>query len=204
MRWCSLKVHGKAFEFCGGLPEIVVPDDTKTGVDKACRYEPTVNMAHAEMAGSHGVATVPTRMRKPKDTGKVENAVLQVERWVLAPLRDCRTTIERLSCPLPDDCFVLIRETNGFAFDRGRFSGTRARTIPWTDESFVLVAEDDASTWGLCFKMGQTDLQVLVLDQVHAEARTQAGTFVECLLHFVYETVDEPASQRLSVTSLHS
>ncbi|MDR3690727.1 MAG: hypothetical protein P4L46_15225 [Fimbriimonas sp.] len=96
------------------------------------------------------------------------------------------TFMERLSCPVPDDFLALIRETNGFAFDRGRFYGTRARTIPWPDESLVLVAEDQASAWGLCFRLGEASLQVLILDQIHAELRTLAGSFVECLLQFAH------------------
>jgi len=32
-------------------------------------------------------AVLPTRVRKPKDKGKVENGVQNVERWVIAPLR---------------------------------------------------------------------------------------------------------------------
>ncbi len=42
------------------------------------------------MAAHYGVAALPTRVRKPKDKALVENAVLQVERWVLAPLRHQR------------------------------------------------------------------------------------------------------------------
>jgi transposase len=85
---CSwLTAHVEAFEFYGGLPQIVVPDNLRTGVDKACRYEPELNQAYTELATYYDVAVVPTRVRKPKDKAKVENAVQQVERWVLAPLR---------------------------------------------------------------------------------------------------------------------
>ncbi len=47
-------------------------------------------MAYVELAGFYGLAIVPTRVRKPKDKSKVENAVQQIERWILAPLRDRR------------------------------------------------------------------------------------------------------------------
>ena len=93
-----LNAHVDVFEFLEVLPEIVVPDNTKTGVDKACRYEPALNMAYAELASFYGLAIVPTRVRKPKDKSKVENAVQQVERWILAPLRD--------------RCFFSIAEAN--------------------------------------------------------------------------------------------
>ena len=83
-----LRAHVEAFEFYGGLPRIVVPDNLKTGVEKTCRYEPELNPAYAEMARHYEVAVLPARVRRPKDKAKVENAVQQVERWVLAPLRD--------------------------------------------------------------------------------------------------------------------
>jgi transposase len=83
-----LRAHVDAFEFYGALPEIVVCDNPKTAVTSACRYEPTLNPAYAELAGYYNVAVVPARVRRPKDKAKVENAVQQVERWVMAPLKD--------------------------------------------------------------------------------------------------------------------
>jgi hypothetical protein len=85
-----LEGHVDAFEFFGATPEVVVPDNPKTGVEKACRYEPTLNPSYADLARHYGGAVVPARVRKPRDKAKVENAVQQVERWVLAPL-DGRT-----------------------------------------------------------------------------------------------------------------
>jgi transposase len=83
-----LDAHALTFEFLGGCPEVVVPDNLKSGVTKACRYEPEKNPAYAELAAHYGVAVLPARRRKPKDKAKVESAVQQVERWVLAPLRN--------------------------------------------------------------------------------------------------------------------
>jgi transposase len=85
---CWLSGHVEAFEFFGALPEVVVPDNLKTGVDKACRYEPALNPSYADLAQFYQVTVLPARVRKPRDKAKVENAVQQVERWVLAPLRD--------------------------------------------------------------------------------------------------------------------
>ena len=53
--------HLRTFEFLGGVPEIVVPDNLKSGVTKACRYEPGVNRTYEEMAEHYGVAVVPAR-----------------------------------------------------------------------------------------------------------------------------------------------
>jgi transposase len=79
--------HIRAFEFIDGVTEIVVPDNLKSGVTKACRYEPGVNLTYEEMAHHYGVAVVPARPRKPRDKAKVEAGVLLVERWILAALR---------------------------------------------------------------------------------------------------------------------
>ena len=80
--------HVKAFEFLGGCPEIVVPDNLKSGVTKACRYEPQIQSTYAEMASHYGIAIIPTRVRKPKDKAKVEGGVLLVLRWIIAKLRN--------------------------------------------------------------------------------------------------------------------
>lgn len=85
-RW--LKVNEEAFEFYGGVPQILVPDNLKTGVTSPDHFEPVLNPAFSEFARFYGVAIIPARSRKPRDKAKVENAVQQVERWVLAPLRN--------------------------------------------------------------------------------------------------------------------
>jgi transposase len=80
--------HAHAFSFYGGVTKIVVPDNLKQGVTKACRYEPDINSTYLDMATYYGCVIIPARPAKPKDKAKVENAVLQVERWILAPLRN--------------------------------------------------------------------------------------------------------------------
>ncbi len=80
--------HTRAFEFYGGAAAILVPDNTKTAVIRACRYEPELNRTYAEMAAHYGTVIIPARPRKPRDRAKGENAVQVVERVVLAPLRD--------------------------------------------------------------------------------------------------------------------
>ncbi len=85
-----LQCNTEMLEFFGGVPQLIVPDNLKSGVTKACRYDPDVNPMYEQWSAHYDVHIVPTRPRKPTDKGKVENAVLQVERNVLAPLRDCR------------------------------------------------------------------------------------------------------------------
>ncbi len=80
--------HVRAFSYFGSLPAIVVPDNLKSGVHLAHRYEPELNPTYAEMGQHYGVAIIPTRSAKPRDKAKVENGVLVVERWILARLRN--------------------------------------------------------------------------------------------------------------------
>lgn len=79
--------HVRAFEFFGGVVRIVVPDNLATGITKPNYFEPGVNNAYQELAEHYKFAVLPARVRKPRDKGKVENGVLNVERWVIAPLR---------------------------------------------------------------------------------------------------------------------
>ena len=80
--------HTRTWEFLGGVTQVVVPDNPKTAVSSPCYYEPDLNRTYADMADHYGVAVLPARVRKPRDKAKVENAVLQTERWILARLRN--------------------------------------------------------------------------------------------------------------------
>jgi transposase len=79
--------HVRAFEFLGGTSEVVVPDNLRSAVSKAHRYEPDLNPTYAELARHYGVAVLPARARRPRDKAKAEVAVQMVERWILAVLR---------------------------------------------------------------------------------------------------------------------
>jgi len=82
-----VRAHVRMFDFFGGTPRILRPDNLKTGVTKPNFYEPDLNPTYHELSVHYGVAVIPARVGKPRDKGLGENAVLQVERWVLAPLR---------------------------------------------------------------------------------------------------------------------
>lgn len=79
--------HVRAFEFLGGVPQVVVPDNLKSGVTRTCRYDPELNPTYREFARHYQVAIVPARVARPRDKAKVEAGVLLVERWILARLR---------------------------------------------------------------------------------------------------------------------
>lgn len=83
-----IKSHIHFFEFLGGVSEIIVPDNLKSGVTKTHHYDPDINANYQHWAEHYGIAIVPARVRAPKDKSKVENAVGCIEKQILAPLRD--------------------------------------------------------------------------------------------------------------------
>ncbi|HEY6882166.1 MAG TPA: IS21 family transposase [Polyangiales bacterium] len=80
--------HMRAVAFFGGVPRITVPDNLKSGVTKACRYEPTLQRSYADFADHYGTAIVPARPYKPRDKAKVEVAVQIAQRWILGRMRN--------------------------------------------------------------------------------------------------------------------
>ena len=78
----------KCFDFLGGIPQAIVPDNLKAAVHKADRYEPELNETLADFASHYGTCLFPARAYKPKDKALVEGAVNIIYRRVYAPLRD--------------------------------------------------------------------------------------------------------------------
>ncbi|MDP3285432.1 MAG: IS21 family transposase, partial [Desulfobacterales bacterium] len=79
--------HVKMFNYFGGVPELIIPDNLKSGVKKPCYYEPDINPSYLKLAEHYDFAVMPARVKAPKDKAKVEGGVLIVERWILAALR---------------------------------------------------------------------------------------------------------------------
>jgi len=101
-----LSAHARAFEFYTGVARAIVPDNLKSGVTKACWYDPEVNPSYLELARHYGTAVLPTRTAHPRDKAVVEVGVQVAERWVLAPLRKRR--------------FFSLSEMNAAILDRVR------------------------------------------------------------------------------------
>ena len=80
--------HVRAFEFMGGSTELVIPDNLRSAVSRAHRYEPDTNPTYHDLACHYAVAVLPARVKKPRDKAKAEVAVQVVERWILAALRN--------------------------------------------------------------------------------------------------------------------
>jgi len=86
--WLKVQIH--ALEYYGGSPQLIIPDNTKTGVIKACRYEPELNPTYQEFAAHYRIGIMPARPYKPRDKAKVESAVQVVQRWIVMRLRSRR------------------------------------------------------------------------------------------------------------------
>lgn len=79
--------HIRAFEYFGCVPRVLIPDNLKSGVIKACKYEPELNPTYTDMSEHYGCAVLPARPYRPRDKAKVEVGVLIAKRWILSVLR---------------------------------------------------------------------------------------------------------------------
>lgn len=79
--------HRRALEYFNCSPRVLVPDNLKSGVSKACKYEPEINPTYADLAEHYGCAVLPARPYRARDKAKVEVGVLISQRWILAVLR---------------------------------------------------------------------------------------------------------------------
>jgi len=77
-----------AFGYFGGVPEVLVPDQLKSGVRSFSAYEPITNRSYADLARHCGSVVIPACPRKSKDKSKAEVGVQIAQRWILAKLRN--------------------------------------------------------------------------------------------------------------------
>jgi transposase len=121
--------HSRAFLFFGGVAQVVVPDNLKSGVSKACFYEPDINPTYLDMANYYDTVVIPARKRKAKDKAKVEVAVQVVERWILARLRNRQFfSLKQLN----DVIGELLVELNSKSFQK--LSGCRKQLFESLDK----------------------------------------------------------------------
>ena len=85
--WITAHVH--MYEYFGGIPRILVPDNCKTAViHNSGWYNQQVNTVYHEMAEHYGTAIIPARVRKPKDKPNAEGSVGNISTWITAALRN--------------------------------------------------------------------------------------------------------------------
>ena len=123
-----LSSHTRMVEYFGGVPVAIVPDNLRSGVSKACRYDPERNVSYRQWAEHYRVAILPARPHRPTDKSKVESAVRTAQNWIMARLRDRRhTTLEELN----RDIRTLLKDYNERPFQKR--SGSRASVFESED-----------------------------------------------------------------------
>jgi transposase len=107
--------HRRCFEFLGGVPALVIPDNIKSGVTSPCFYDPDLNRTYQKLAEHYQTAVLPARIRRPRDKAKAEAGVQGAERWILARLRHRRffSLVE-----LNDALWALLGEYNRRPFQK--------------------------------------------------------------------------------------
>jgi len=82
-----IAAHVRCFEFMDSVPALLVPDNLKSAIKLACRYEPDATSTYEDLARHYATAILPARPFHPRDKPAVEAGVLLVQRWILARLR---------------------------------------------------------------------------------------------------------------------
>ncbi len=115
-------------EFFGGCPKLIVSDNLRSAVTRACRYDPQFNLSCQQWAEHYRAAVKAVRPRKPKDKAKAENAALQAERWILVRLRDLElSSLSELNAAIRP----LLDELSAKSFsDRQAVAKTRLKVWP--------------------------------------------------------------------------
>lgn len=93
---CWITAHNHAFEYIGGVTELLTPDNLKTGVTKQEEYGVVLNRSYQELADHYGTIIIPARVRTPRDKANVEGTVGVISTWIIAALRNtcCFTLVE--------------------------------------------------------------------------------------------------------------
>ena len=89
--------HVRMFQFFGGLPRLIVPDNLKSGVNKPSFYDPEINRSYAKMAAHYGVGILPARPYRPRDKAAVEAGVRFAQSYILGRMRH-RTFFSLAEC----------------------------------------------------------------------------------------------------------
>jgi len=121
-----LDCHVRLFEFLSGVTSLIICDNLRAGVTHPDRYEAELNASYRELATHYSTCIIPTRVRKPRDKGKVEAAVLVAQRWILAVLRhrqfyhldELNAAIAELLAKLNDRVMRHVRQSRRQLYER--------------------------------------------------------------------------------------
>lgn len=137
----------RLLEFLGGVPELLIPDNLKSGVKQASFYDPEINPTFREFASYYRFTVLPARPRKPRDKAKVEGGVLIVQRWILARLRNRRFfSLAELNAAIA----ALVKDMNSRPFKK--LTGNRQSMFESIDRPALRALPErpyEYAQWGL-------------------------------------------------------
>lgn len=142
-----LSSHVRMFEFFGGVPQVLAPDNLKSAVTKAHRYDPEINPAYTKLAAHYDVAVVPARVRRPKDKAIVERSVQIFQRWFYYRVRKRTFTSLRELNECLATYLVDFNAKEHRIFRRSRremYEGERASLRPLPDRAFLVATSRQA------------------------------------------------------------
>ncbi|NVM24094.1 MAG: IS21 family transposase, partial [Desulfobacterales bacterium] len=114
-----IRSNERALWYFGGVTAAIVPDNLRSAVSHADRYEPGINPTFDDFAEYYGTVILPARVREARDKALAENAVRLVYQRIYAPLRN-RTfySLEELN----EAIWSLLEEHNNKDFQRLKIS----------------------------------------------------------------------------------
>ena len=80
--------HVRLFRHIGGVTRLLVPDNLKSGVNKASFYDPEINRSYGRMTAHYDVGVLPARPKKPRDKAAVEAGVRFAQGYIIGRLRN--------------------------------------------------------------------------------------------------------------------
>lgn len=171
--FCGSLMRG--LEHFGGAPQVLVPDQLRSAVRGPDRYDPDINKTLLELSAHYGMTVLPARPRRPKDKAKVETAVLIVQRWILARLRnEVFTSLAALNARIAE----LLAVLNDTPFQK--IDGTRRSLFEQLDRPALQALPRERFDLGL-WKPARVhiDYHVSLFDRLYSVPSIHVGTAVE-------------------------
>jgi transposase len=142
-----LSSHVRMLEFFDGVPQTISPDNLKSAVSRAHRYDPVLNPAYTRLAAHYGFAVVPARVKRPKDKAIVERTIQIFQRWFFFLVRHRRfTSIAELNAVLREHLTAFNARTHRI-FKRTRremFEEEKACLLPLPAAPYLVAVHERA------------------------------------------------------------
>lgn len=111
-----IKAAENALHFFGGVPRVIIPDNLKSAVHKADKYEADLNQSFLDFANHYSTTVLPARGYKPRDKALVEKSVSITYSRIFAPLRnDVFYSLQTLNAAIRDK--LLLHNKQAFQKD---------------------------------------------------------------------------------------